>query len=118
MTDTMPSGESKSDPDDEASDPGSDTREPAPEEASDASGSTAGASGGDHDGGEPDQSDAELAKVAGSDPPDPRKLDQLDEQIRHARSTAEDVVGTEEQPIYTESGEEDSADDQAITPPG
>jgi len=142
MTDTMPSGESQSDPDDES---GTDTPEAPPEEElDDEAGSTGGAGddssgddssgddSSDDDSSDDDSSDRELDKVAGSDPPDPKKLDELDEQIRHARSTADDMLGTDDEPDYHESGEETPAgdetdgddddekpeDDQAITPPG
>jgi hypothetical protein len=52
--------------------------------------------------------------------PDPDRLDEVGQQIGQARATAEDVVGLREdqQPAYTESGEEEPADDQTITPPG
>ncbi len=138
MNDTMPSEEGSSDPEDGKKATGPEPR--AEEELDDPTDSPDGAPGDTGDDGEPDEDtsggpgpeaegggggegdqarDPELDKVAGSDPPDPKKLDELDEKIRQARSTAEDVVGTEESPIYTESGEEGpEADDQAITPPG
>ncbi len=141
MNDTMSSGEDGSDRDDEAegSDSATDRAEPEPEEELDdtaSDGSTDGGDGSDaapddqagEEAGEPDEPDRELAKVAGGNPPDPKKLDEVDEKIRSARSTAEEVVvgvRDDDQPDYHESGEEkpadadeEPADDQAITPPG
>ena len=133
MNDTMPSDEGSSDSEDgkeakgpepqaeEEVDYPADSSAGVPGDTSDDDDETADQSGPDADGGgEPDQAkDRELEKVAGDDPPDPEKLEELDEKIRCARSTAEDVVGTAENPIYHESGEQEpDADDQAITPPG
>ncbi|MDP8936474.1 MAG: hypothetical protein M3O23_01855 [Actinomycetota bacterium] len=115
MSDTMPSDEDQADSDETqegaTSGPGTDaSSDDAPSD--DAPSDDASDDGPDRPG------DAQLEKVAGSDPPDPGKLDEVDEKIRHARTTAEEVVGTEEEPIYTDSGEEEPSDDQAITPPG
>ncbi len=145
MNDTMSSGEAGSDRDDEAkgSDSATDKAEPEAEEELDDTASDGSTDGDDESGdgsdaaaddqggdesAESDEPDRELAKVAGDNPPDPKKLDEVDEKIRSARSTAEEAVpgvSDDDQPDYHESGDEkpadadeEPADDQAITPPG
>ncbi len=72
-------------------------------------------SGGDPS--DPDQPDD--GPVGAADGPDPGRLDELDEHIRQARATAEEAVGaSDEEPLYAESGADQPADDQTITPPG
>ena len=130
MNDTMSSGEAGSDRDDEAegSDSATDKAEPEAEEGPDDRASDGSTDGGDGSGDGSGEPDRELAKVAGDNPPDPKKLGEVDEKIRSARSTAEEAVpgvSDDDQPDYHESGEEkpadadeEPADDQAITPPG
>lgn len=90
MSDTMPSDEGRSDSD------------------------------GTEEDGATSASGTDTASGASSgDAPDPKKLGELDEHIGHARTTAEEVVGaSDEEPLYAESGSDESADDQTITPPG
>ena len=123
MNDTMPSGEDPSDPDqpeEEAQDDAGSGEARSDDDGSADDRDEGGSEDAGSDGGADetaDQGDRQLAKVAGSDPPDPKKLDEVDERIRHARSTAEEVVGgNEDQPDYPERGEEQPEDDRPITP--
>ncbi len=71
-------------------------------------------------GGPPDPDQPEAADAGGQgEAPDPQRLDEVGERIGRARATAEETIGTaDEEPLYTESGEEEPSDDQTITPPG
>ena len=69
----------------------------------------------DDEGGD----EAEAGEDEGGDEPvsEDERLEQIDEQIRQARSQADDVMGGPDQEFH-ETGEASDEDDQAVAPPG
>jgi len=88
---------------------------------------------GERDGGAAEQRPAEESEVSGGAAPAPgaaqrsaagvvredeQRLRDLDDEIRHARALAEDVIGKPE-PSFADSGTVDTdEDDPTLAPPG